>query len=240
MVRGLQERERLRDLFGRYLSREVSEAVLAGRVTLGGQRKTVTVLFCDMRGSTAFAEAHPPEAVMAALNQYFAVIIRATEAQGGVVSRFLGDATFCVFGAPTEYADHAERAVRAAIVMRAGLAAVSRQRAAAGQPTLTFGIGINSGEVTVGATGSELRQEYTLIGDPVNVAARIEKLNKDYPEYGIILSADTRAALGDRESHYSWVDLGALEIAGKRQPVRVLAVQREPAATPDHEEESAL
>jgi class 3 adenylate cyclase len=224
MVKGLNERERIRDLFGRYVSREVQEVVIAGRVTLKGERKTITCLYVDMRGSTTFAESHAPEDVMAALNQYFEVIILATEAYGGIVNRFVGDEAVCVFGAPTEVRDHAERAVQAALSMREGLAYVNQKRAALGLPTLKFGMGLNTGEVTAGATGSEERQEYTLIGDAMNVGARIQDLNKTFPDHGILLSEFTLAALGPKAADYELADLGEAEIRGKSRPVRVFGL----------------
>jgi class 3 adenylate cyclase len=218
MVTGLNDRERMRDLFGRYLSREVSEAVLAGRVTLGGERKTITCLYVDMRGSTSFAEKYQPEEVMAALNGYFEVIILATEAHGGIVNRFVGDEAVCVFGAPREYRDHADRALQAALAMRDGLAYLNRKRETLGLPTLKFGMGLNSGEVVAGATGSEERQEYTVIGDAMNVGARIQALNKTFPDHDILLSEFTVAAL---KNEYALVDLGPVELRGKRELVRV-------------------
>ncbi|MGQ0602700.1 MAG: FtsX-like permease family protein [Anaerolineales bacterium] len=221
MVKGLNERERMRDLFGRYLSREVSEAVLSGKVTLTGERKTITCLYVDMRGSTAFAEKHAPEDVMAALNQYFEVIILATEAHGGIVNRFVGDQAVCVFGAPTEYRDHADRALQAALAMREGLAYLNQKRAALGLPTLKFGMGLNTGEVVAGATGSEERQEYTVIGDAMNVGARIQSLTKEFPAYDILLSEFTRTALGDKVAAYALADLGPTEIHGKTLSVRI-------------------
>ena len=221
MVAGLRERERLRDLFGRYVSREVREAIEAGRVTLAGERKHITVLYCDMRGSTTFAEQYKPEDVMAALNQYFEVIILAAEAHGGIVNRFVGDEAVCVFGAPTEYSDHAERAVQAALAMREGLAYLNEKRARLGLPTLQFGVGLNTGEVVAGATGSEERQEYTLIGDAMNVGSRVQDLNKTFPDHGILLSEFTYAALGEYADDYRFEDLGEVEIRGKSQPVRV-------------------
>jgi len=225
MVAGLRERERLRDLFGRYVSREVGEAVLAGRVSLAGERKTITVLYVDMRGSTAFAESRPPEEVMAALNQYFEVVILAVEAHGGIVNRFVGDEAVCVFGAPTEHPDHAERAVQAALAIRQGLAYVNARRETLGQPTLRFGLGINTGEVVAGATGSEERQEYTVIGDAMNTGARIQALTKTYPEHDLLISEYTVAALGEAAARHALVDLGEAEIRGKSQPVRVYAVR---------------
>ncbi len=223
MVVGLREREKLRDLFGRYVSREVSEAVLSGRVSLKGERKTITCLYVDMRGSTPFAEQHTPEEVMAALNGYFEVIILATETQGGIVNRFVGDEAVCVFGAPTEYTDHADRALQAALAMREGLAYLNRKRETLNLPTLKFGMGLNSGEVVAGATGSEERQEYTVIGDAMNLGARIQALKGTFPDHDILLSEFTRAALRDPAA-YDFVDLGEAELRGKSQPVRVLGV----------------
>jgi len=224
MVKGLNERERMRDLFGRYLSREVSEAVLAGRVTLRGERKTITCLYCDMRGSTAFAEQHAPEEVMEALNQYFEVIVLSVEAHGGIVNRFVGDEAVCIFGAPTSYRDHAERALQAALSMREGLAYLNQKRTTLNLPTLKFGIGLNTGEVVAGATGSEERQEYTVIGDAMNLGARIQALNKEFPDHDILLSEFTVAALGPGAERYNFVDLGPVEIRGKSLPVRVFGL----------------
>ncbi|MBI3242075.1 MAG: FtsX-like permease family protein [Chloroflexi bacterium] len=224
MVGGLNDRERMRDLFGRYLSREVSEAVLAGRVTFKGERKTITCLYVDMRGSTAFAEQHAPEEVMEALNQYFEVVVLAVEAHGGIVNRFVGDEAVCLFGAPTSLRDHADHALQAALSMREGLAYLNQKRTTLNLPTLKFGIGLNTGEVVAGATGSEERQEYTVIGDAMNLGARIQALNKEFPAHDILLSEFTHAALGPKADDYVLADLGPVEIRGKSQPVRVLGL----------------
>jgi len=223
MVGGLNDRERMRDLFGRYLSREVSEAVLAGRVTLGGERKTITCLYVDMRGSTSFAEKYQPEEVMSALNDYFEVIILATEAHSGIVNRFVGDEAVCLFGAPRDYRDHADRALQAALAMREGLAYLNSKRKTLNLPTLKFGMGLNSGEVVAGATGSEERQEYTVIGDAMNVGARIQALNKTFPDHDILLSEFTVNAL---KAEYKLVDLGPVELRGKSEAVRVFGVKQ--------------
>jgi ABC-type antimicrobial peptide transport system permease subunit len=227
MVRGLQEREKLRDLFGKFVSPEVREAIESGRVTLKGERKTITCLYVDMRGSTTFAEHHTPEEVMAALNEYFEVIILAVEAHGGIVNRFVGDEAVCVFGAPTELPDHADCTLNAALAIRQGLAYLNARRAAANLPTLKFGMGLNTGEVVAGATGSEERQEYTVIGDAMNVGARIQALNKVFPEYDILLSEFTVAGL---KNDYALTDLGEVEIRGKRRAVRVWGVIAEKAS----------
>jgi class 3 adenylate cyclase len=222
MVVGLTEREQIRELFGRYVSPEVRAAIESGRVTLKGERKTITCLYVDMRGSTTCAEQHEPEDVMAALNQYFEVIILATETHGGIVNRFVGDEAVCVFGAPTELRDHADRALQAALAMREGLAYLNQKRAALGLPVLRFGMGLNTGLVIAGATGSEERQEYTVIGDAMNLGARIQALNKTFPDHDILLSAFTAAAA---KQPYAFVDLGEVDIRGKSQPVRVFGLK---------------
>jgi adenylate cyclase len=196
----------------------VSDAVLSGRVTLQGERKIITCLYTDMRGSTAFSEQFPPESVMAALNDYFEVIILATEAHGGIVNRFVGDEVVCVFGAPTEHPDHADRAAQTALAIRSGFTHVTARREAQGLPTLRFGIGLNTGEVVAGATGSDERQEYTVIGDAMNAGARIQALTKEFPGHNILLSEHTCAAL---RGQYLLTDLGEVELRGKSRPVRV-------------------
>ena len=225
MVTGLNEREQLRELFGRYVSPEVREAIESGRVTLKGERKTITCLYVDMRGSTAFAEEHEPEDVMAALNQYFGVIVDAVEVHGGIVNRFVGDEAVCVFGAPAFLRDHAERALQAALAMRAGLIHLNYKREALSLPTLKFGIGLNSGEVVAGATGTEERQEYTVIGDAMNLGARIQALNKTFPDYDILASEFTVSALREKAEGYQFVDLGETDIRGKKQRIRVFGVR---------------
>ncbi|MEK7784446.1 MAG: adenylate/guanylate cyclase domain-containing protein, partial [Chloroflexota bacterium] len=156
--------------------------------------------------------------------QYFEVIILAVEAHGGIVNRFVGDEAVCLFGAPTECADHAERAVQAALSMREGLAYVNQKRSTLNLPTLNFSMGLNTGEVVAGATGSEERQEYTVIGDAMNLGARIQDLNKTFPEYDILLSEFTQAALGPDARQYNFVDLGPVEIRGKSLLVRVFGL----------------
>lgn len=210
MVRGLQERE----------------AIESGRVTLRGERRTITCLYVDMRGSTAFAENHQPEEVMAALNEYFEVIILAVKAHGGIVNRFVGDEAVCVFGAPTDLPDHADSALGAAQAIRHGLAYLNERRAAQGLPILKFGMGINIGDVVAGATGSEERQEYTVIGNAMNVGARIQGLTKSFEGQDILLSEFTQATL---KGEYALVDLGVVEIRGKSQPIRVFGIK--PALT---------
>jgi adenylate cyclase len=161
---------------------------------------------------------------MEALNQYFEVIVLSVEAHGGIVNRFVGDEAVCLFGAPTAVRDHAELAIQAALSMREGLAYLNYKRSALNLPTLKFGIGLNTGEVVAGATGTEERQEYTVIGDAMNLGARIQALNKEFPAHDILLSEFTVAALGPKADDYVFADLGPVEIRGKSQPVRVFGL----------------
>jgi adenylate cyclase len=142
----------------------------------------------------------------------------------------VGDEAVCIFGAPTEYRDHADRALQAALAMREGLAYLNQKRAALGLPTLKFGMGLNTGDVVAGATGSEERQEYTVIGDAMNAGARIQALNKVFPEHDILLSEFTQAAIIETRrgasQPYAFIDLGPVELRGKSELVRIFGVEK--------------
>jgi class 3 adenylate cyclase len=178
MIHGLGERQRIRDLFGVYMSPEVSRAILEGRVTLQGEALQVSILFCDIRDFTGFSAARSPREVVSRLNRFFGRMTGAIRGQGGTVNKFLGDGFLAVFGAPVNQADHARRAVEAALQMERELAALNEELASLGEPPMEIGIGIDSGEVIAGNVGSSDRLEYTVIGDPVNRSSRIEQLNK--------------------------------------------------------------
>ena len=145
---------------------------------VNGERREVTVIFCDMRGFTTLAERLPPEEVVSALNEFYNLMIDATVKQDGYINKFLGDAVMAIFGAPTHYADHCLRAVRTAVSMQVRVAELSMRRVMAGKEPIAIGIGISAGEAvagTVGGTvGGESQMEYTVIGDRVNLAARLE------------------------------------------------------------------
>jgi adenylate cyclase len=130
----------------------------------------------------------------------------------------------CVFGAPAFLRDHAQRALQAALAMREGLVYLNHKREALSLPTLKFGIGLNTGEVVAGATGTQERQEYTVIGDAMNLGARIQALNKTFPDYDILVSEFTVSAMREKAEEYEFVDLGETDIRGKRQRVRVFGL----------------
>lgn len=184
MVAGLRERRRIHDLFGRHVGVEVaSRALEAGDDVLGGQRREASALFVDIIGSTTLAQTRPPDEVVGLLNEFFGTVVRCIEAEDGFVNKFEGDGALCVFGAPIEQTDHAARALRAARTLRRELLAL-----AASYPDLDAAIGVSAGTVVAGNVGAEQRYEYTVIGDPVNEAARLTDTAKR--RLGRVLASD--------------------------------------------------
>jgi PAS domain S-box-containing protein len=178
LVDDISETEILRDTFSRFLSQHVMEQMLsdADLRSLRSARRDVTVLFADIRDFTTFAEQHPPEQVVDVLNAYFDVMVQVLFEHQGTLDKFLGDGVLALFGTPLVQPDHPQRAVQAALDIQRAATGLNATRQRRGQPTLHIGIGINSGEAIVGNIGSEKRMEYTVIGDMVNVAQRLQAL----------------------------------------------------------------
>jgi PAS domain S-box-containing protein len=178
-----EELERLnheiKDLFGRYVSGEVRDAILAGQDMLGGREMEVSVLFCDLRDFTALSSTMSAHDLVDLLNRYFTTMVAAITEQRGVVDKFIGDAVMAVFGAPQKDESHALHAVLAARGMMRRLRDFNIEQKKRGMPELRIGIGIASGKVVAGNLGSELRKSYTVVGDTVNLASRIESLTKN-------------------------------------------------------------
>jgi adenylate cyclase len=202
MVTGLREREELRDLFGRHVGDEVARHVIDRGRVLGGEVRDASALFVDLVASTTLAVERPPQEVVGTLNELFDVVVTAISEEGGWVNKFEGDGALCVFGAPEDLPDHAARALRAARRMRDEL----------GRRGLHVGIGVGSGPVVAGNVGAERRFEYTVIGDPVNVAARLTDLAKGTPGH-LLASARAVDAAGDEGS--GWEPVGELELRGR-------------------------
>jgi len=217
MVGGLREREFLKETFGKYVSREIRDEILAGRITLEGQAREVTILFSDLRDFTPWVAATSPREVVRDLNAYFTEMDRAIREHRGLVLQFIGDEIEAAFGAPVAYPAHAEMAVRAALDMRRRLAAWNAERERAGKAPLRHGIGIHTGSVLAGNIGSSERQSYALVGDPVNLASRIQSLNKEFGS-DILISGDTRRMLDGR---FELVPLPAVRVKGKSDEVEV-------------------
>jgi adenylate cyclase len=196
MVAGLKERNFIRDTFGRYMTKEVSEEILNhGGLKLGGERKVVTMLMSDIRSFTTLSESMTPEDLVAFLNRYFKSMVACIDEYEGVVDKFMGDAILVKYGAPVERPDHARRAMLTALAMRRNLVEFNRELVAAGHEPIRIGIGINTGPVIVGNIGAESRMEYTVIGDVVNATQRTEDLTKDL-KTDILVTDTTVAASG--------------------------------------------
>src|SRR5713101_5267235 len=217
MVGGLKEREFLKETFGKYVSREIRDEILAGRISLEGQAQEVTVLFADLRDFTPWVEATSPREVVRDLNAYFTEMDQAIREHRGLVLQFIGDEIEAAFGAPVAYPTHAEMAVRAALEMRRRLTAWNAERARAGKVPLRHGIGIHTGSVLAGNIGSAERHSYALVGDPVNLASRIQNLNKELGS-DILVSGDTRRRLDGR---FELLPLPAVRVKGKSLEVEV-------------------
>jgi adenylate cyclase len=205
------------------MAREVAEQVLqdTGKLKLGGRRTEVTILLTDIRNFTTISEQLDPWNIVNLLNAYFPRIINVIVRQNGMVDKFIGDSILAVFGVPEPRPDDALRAVRAAIEMRRELWAINRERARKRQRTIEMGIGITSGTVISGNIGSERRMDYTVIGDPVNLAARLEGLTKEV-QRRILVNERVQEAIG---KEIPCEALGLFSVKGKREKVPVFAVK---------------
>jgi adenylate cyclase len=190
MVDGLKERDKLRSTFGKYMTASVMEHLLAGKVALGGESLKVTILFTDIRSFATISERMDPQQLVGLLNEYFTEMVAIVMQEDGVVDKYIGDAIMAVFGAPVPNPQDAVHAVRAAVRMRGALESLNLRLVERGIPALRTGIGIHTGEVVAGNIGSEKRMEYTVIGDPVNVASRLETSTKDLG-VDVLISQDT-------------------------------------------------
>jgi adenylate cyclase len=220
LVAQAQARRRVRQSFGRYVGRDVLAQIVADTPALEGTRREVSLLVSDIRGFTTFSEKLPAEIVASHLNAYFPAMVDAIFAHRGTVDDFIGDGILAVFGAPIEDARHARQAVEAAIAMQRALDRLNRDWAARGLPTLRMGVGVHTGTVFAGSIGSRERAKYTVIGDPVNVTARLEGLNKDLGT-AILLTEAIRSVIGDLvETRFR----GELSVKGRTEPLRVYEV----------------
>jgi class 3 adenylate cyclase len=218
MTQGLREREAMRTAFGKYVTEEIRDEILAG--ALEPQTREVTVLFADLRDFTPWVEATAPAEVVRDLNAYFSEMEQAIREQGGLVLQYIGDEIEAVFGAPGRVPDHAARAVAAAKSMRARLAAWNAARSRDGKLALRHGIGVHSGTVLAGSIGSEDRLSYTLVGDAVNLASRIQGLTKEVGT-DIVISGATAAYL---DGTVGLERLPAARVKGKSAEVEVFRV----------------
>jgi len=220
MGHGLAEREKIKDAFGRFVNKSVAEMATKGEIKLGGERKQATIFFSDIRSFTAISESMQPEQVVEFLNQYLTRMVGCVSRGGGVVDKYIGDAIMAVWGVPVSTGDDPTAAVDASLAMRASLMEFNRNRGTADKPIIRIGCGMNTGPVVAGQIGSNERMEYTVIGDTVNLASRIESLNKAFGT-DILVSEYTMAQLGDR---YRSAIMPMIAVKGKAEPLHVHAI----------------
>lgn len=222
MTAGLAERDRVRDLLDKNVSPEVAAQLLRDGASLGGEEREVTVLFADLRGFTPLSEKLPPRELIGLLNRYLDRMSAEIESHGGVIDKFIGDEIMALFGAPLAAPDAADRAIRTALAMEQALNELNREFEQEGRPGLALGIGINTARVVAGNIGSHRRLNYSVIGDGVNVAARLQALTRtaDYATNILVSAATLTAACGA----YTTRPLGQVALKGRREPVEIHAV----------------
>ena len=216
-VGGRVERHRIDKAFGRYVSKEVATEVMADAPSLAGENREVSILFSGIRGFTTISEKRPPAELAAQLNEYFEAMTAAIFRHRGMVNDFIGDAVFGIFGAPVRDPDHAWHAVAAADAMERALQELNVKWEKEGQPLLHMVVGVHTGIVFAGNVGGRTRFKYTLIGDAVNLASRVEGVNKELGTT-ILLTEATHARVAARVRAR---DCGPVPVKGRNEPVRV-------------------
>ncbi len=223
MGQGLAERSRLKETFGRFINTEIAERAMRGELKLGGENRKATVFFTDIRSFTEKAEKMKPEALVAFLNRYLERMVECVTQTSGCVDKFIGDAIMAVWGAPlageSPKAD-ALSAVTTALMMRHALIKLNKEEIEQGRDPIQFGCGISSGDVTAGQIGSKERMEYTVIGDTVNLASRIEAINKPLCT-DILISEQTYELVKD---DIVSEEMPSFSVKGKSKPIRIFAV----------------
>jgi class 3 adenylate cyclase len=216
-----QLRDQQREMVQRFATSEVAEDMLQSGFALGGRHVRATVMFSDIRGFTTLVEAQSPDDTIELLNTYYALMFEAIGGQGGVVNQIIGDGLMAVFGAPLPLADHAAAAVRAALDMMEMVGMLNVDRAAAKRPEIRIGIGIATGEMVAGYTGTQHRATYTCIGDTVNRAARLEAHTKVAQRW-VLIDGAARAEIGD---DFKVTSLGDELLKGKSEQTEIFAVE---------------
>ncbi|MBM9549116.1 HAMP domain-containing protein [Leptospira sp. 201903074] len=220
MGRGLEEREKLKDSFGRFVNQDIAELAAKGKLSIGGQRKYCTIFFSDIRSFTAISEKLQPEEVVEFLNQYMTEMVKCVQETGGTVDKFIGDAIMATWGALRDSKEHAKSTVEAALRMRDKLIEFNKGRGTVKKPIIQIGCGINTGYVIAGQIGSSDKMEYTVIGDSVNLASRVESLNKETHTDILI----TETTYQEVKSDYHVISMGEIELKGKSKAQKVYAV----------------
>ena len=221
VIEDITTEKRVKTTMSRYMDPSLADELLTrGEEILGGKSMLATILFTDVRGFTALAEDLGPQGTVSLLNEYFTIMVECLQRQGGILDKFIGDAMMAAFGIPFATGDDEDRAVRAAISMVRALAAWNRQRAENGLPPIDMGIGINTDVIVSGNIGSSKRMDYTMIGDGVNLAARLEGACKYY-RARVLISENTVKRL---KGVYRIRDVDRVRVCGKSEPVGLYEV----------------
>ena len=220
MSLSIKEKEFIKDTFGKVVDPSVRDYLLNGNLALGGETRDVSVLFVDIRGFTTISEKLPPVDVVNWLNQYFEQMSACITNEKGLVNKFIGDAILAVFGAPIPLLNHAESAVNAAIEMRKLAKELSQEFIKKGLPELKIGIGIHSGNVLAGNIGSLTRLEYTVIGDTVNIASRLESQCKEVGK-DLLITENTKLML---DSQFNIESIGRIQVRGRENEIGIYSL----------------
>jgi adenylate cyclase len=218
-----KEKRRIKATFSKYVSPDVVDEILRDYREIKadtGQRKGMTILFSDIRGFTNMSESIPPEQVVSLLNEYLTLMVEVVFRHGGTLDKYIGDGIMAFFGAPKAQVNHARLAVLTAVEMVRESRRLEAKWKSEGKPNLNIGIGINTGDAVVGNIGSDKRLDYTVIGDNVNLAARLEPLNKEY-KTNIVISESTARMLG---AEFKLKELGTVNIRGKEKTILIYEV----------------
>lgn len=219
MIAGLRERDRIKGTFQRFVSSQVAEKVLGAKdIILTGERRRASILFADIRGFTSMSERLAPEEIVSMLNEYFTVMVDIIITHEGNLDKFIGDAMMAIFGAPLRHPDDPLRAVRTAVDMQRALLELNEERDRRGAEAIYIGIGIATGDVVAGNIGSEKRMEYSVIGDEVNLAARIQ--SKSGKQKILICPETFKAVQGEMKT----IPLEPVMLKGKSHPVQIYEV----------------
>jgi adenylate cyclase len=221
MIEDISTEKRMKSTMSRYMDPGIADQLLAGGdEVLGGKSVEATVLFSDIRGFTSISEELGPQPTVALLNEYFTIMVECVQKEGGMLDKFIGDAIMAVFGLPVPHDDDGDRAVRSAVSMISGLRRWNQQRTAAGKVPLDMGIGINTDKVVSGNIGSPKRMDYTIIGDGVNLASRLEGACKQYNSHILI----TENTLHQLRGTYRMREVDRVVVKGKHEPVAIYEI----------------
>ena len=221
MGTGLAERERVKDALGRFVNEEIAELALKGELSLGGERKNAAVFFSDIRSFTAISEKLSPEEIVEFLNEYMTAMVACVNATSGTVDKFIGDAVMALWGVPVSHGNDTENAINGALMMRIALQKFNEGRGTEKKPIIKIGCGINTGPLISGQIGSVDRMEYTVIGDTVNLASRIEGLSKPFG-MDILISESSYNEI-DKNKYYI-AEMPKIMVKGKAAPVKIYAI----------------